>query len=887
MLDFLNSPNGANYVKADLHIHTPVDKNFKLNGLNCSSEKEKLAVVEKYVEQFKSRDLKIVAITEHNDVTWLEMIRRVAENEGIVVFPGVEISTNNGKRGIHILALFDPSFPTERLDHMLTAAGLPPHKRLDNGNVLLSSLTANEVIKVVNEYGGICIAAHSVDNNSGLFKGCEGDTCAEIYTNPDLLAVEIPGGREELAAGIKNIINGKDPQYKNRDIACLNSSDARSIDAIGSRFTYIKLSSFTIEGLKQAFLDWRSRIRLPVEKTDFYFPKILGVKWEGGAFLGGSGIHFNNNLNCLIGGKGTGKSFVLETIRYAFGQEPIGKDHKNAFNSLLRDVFKPGSKITVAVEDEHGTKYFIERTYPYGPVVSNSSGEVIPGLAPGDVFAPEIFGQKEIYEISRHEDFQLSLMDSFYRKELDNLEEEERLILKLLRENHVNIEKTSDIICRVEARLSELPRLQETIKRLKQYRVADKFAEKKAYDKEKILFERVQQEIEQCLRNLEAVKSELEINPEIIQAADLEKLPNAQLLSEVKTLLANLNKGIASTLAGLERQIVHSKQEVEGIKNRWKQLFDRQEEKYNELLRELQARNTPFDPHEYVATEEKITKLLPLNQELEKYREQLRQLKIFREVKLTELQENRRKQHSVRVDKVRELSEKLAGVLKISVEYEGCKEFLVDHMSQLKTKIPREVLRNLVTRDDFNLFEFVKTIRLGPEKVTEKYNLSPGYSQNLCRLDETELFALETYKVLDRITIELNVGGKNPVYKAIDKLSIGQKCTAILTLILLKNKMPLLIDQPEDDLDNKFVYDEIVKTLRKEKEKRQFIIATHNANIPVLGDAEQIIVLQASNDKGQVSITGSIDDNQIKEPVEQILEGGKQAFQLRKQKYGF
>jgi ABC-type lipoprotein export system ATPase subunit len=123
--------------------------------------------------------------------------------------------------------------------------------------------------------------------------------------------------------------------------------------------------------------------------------------------------------------------------------------------------------------------------------------------------------------------------------------------------------------------------------------------------------------------------------------------------------------------------------------------------------------------------------------------------------------------------------------------------------------------------------------------------------------------------------------------RSIFETSIGQKCTAILTLLLVESAVPLIVDQPEDSLDNKFIYDEVVQLLRQEREKRQFIIATHNANIPVLGDAELILALEAEGERGWVENADSIDNPNVQEAVKKILEGGPKAFERRREKYGF
>ena len=98
---------------------------------------------------------------------------------------------------------------------------------------------------------------------------------------------------------------------------------------------------------------------------------------------------------------------------------------------------------------------------------------------------------------------------------------------------------------------------------------------------------------------------------------------------------------------------------------------------------------------------------------------------------------------------------------------------------------------------------------------------------------------------------------------------------------------PLLIDQPEDNLDSEFIYKTIVSTLRKIKERRQVIVVTHNPNIAVLGDAELIIPLKSTNNKSMVISSGSIDDKHTIDMCCQILEGGESAFKQRQKIYGF
>jgi len=154
---------------------------------------------------------------------------------------------------------------------------------------------------------------------------------------------------------------------------------------------------------------------------------------------------------------------------------------------------------------------------------------------------------------------------------------------------------------------------------------------------------------------------------------------------------------------------------------------------------------------------------------------------------------------------------------------------------------------------------------------------------------------IEELELAPTTAIRLNTApaGSPPVWQALENLSTGQKATAVLLLLLLESDAPLIVDQPEDDLDNQFITEGIVPRIREEKRKRQFIFSTHNANIPVLGDAELILGLSASGeaDGGRARIAsehmGSIDSPTVRALVEQVLEGGREAFETRRRKYGF
>ncbi|GIW55584.1 MAG: hypothetical protein KatS3mg082_1988 [Nitrospiraceae bacterium] len=144
------------------------------------------------------------------------------------------------------------------------------------------------------------------------------------------------------------------------------------------------------------------------------------------------------------------------------------------------------------------------------------------------------------------------------------------------------------------------------------------------------------------------------------------------------------------------------------------------------------------------------------------------------------------------------------------------------------------------------------------------------------------LFELETVELVDLPRIELRDG---ETYKDSSALSTGQKCTAILPILLLDSENPLLVDQPEDNLDNRFIFEAVVDSIRKVKTRRQLVFVTHNPNIPVLGDAERVFVLDSDGTSARKANEGTVDD--CKSDIVTLLEGGEDAFKARKYRYAY
>jgi hypothetical protein len=278
--------------------------------------------------------------------------------------------------------------------------------------------------------------------------------------------------------------------------------------------------------------------------------------------------------------------------------------------------------------------------------------------------------------------------------------------------------------------------------------------------------------------------------------------------------------------------------------------------------------------------------------EIKTHKDLLEEHKKQRQIILKELSDNRLERSANYDRSLKKLNRKLAGKLKLENFPESDKGKVIDFLVGCKLEGVAEArLAWIKDADDFSPAKLAGTIQQGAEALKKAgWKVTDTVANALVHLSTDKLLQLEELDLPDLLSIKLNTaheGAEN--FKPIEHLSTGQKCTAILHLLLLQNQDPLIMDQPEDNLDNAFIADRIVAELRKEKTSRQFIFATHNANIPVFGDAEWIGILEAVDNQAQMPVDaqGAIDIKNISDKAAVILEGGKAAFKQREAKYGF
>jgi len=874
---------GARYFRADLQVHTPADGRWP--GQNPSDPDERAKVARDYLSAAQMRGIEVVGITEHHDVSWIDELRHAASALHMHVMPGFEVET---QEGIHVLCLFEPRAPVAELEDALARLGLPRTLRdASKSTNIRSTLTLRELVTTVqDDCGGICIAAH-VTSDKGILKALEkGGARADCWKTPELLAGHIP---TEVALfqheGTKRILANDDESYhRERPLAYVQTSDARSPDDIGTQSVWVKMQRPSVEGLRQAFLDPGSRITSADPYAARAAGEILSIAWEGG-FLDGQAVGLSPELSCLIGSKGTGKSTVIESLRWAFDLDAaMGGDTK----SLLEHAIRPGSKVTVKLKTSAPpSEHTVERTMPHAPVVRNAIGSVVADLAPRSLMQLRVFSQKQLYDTAQSVEGRLELIDEFARDDLAAVRAEERRQISALDAGARAMQQELTRIEQWEEQLSELPALEQWRKRFADAGFEDRLRERRELDREEARWSALDAALLQRLRTLEELRNDTP-PPTTTQAAP--DWPNIDLLRAAEDLVAAATTSFADALDAMRSHLLAARARLADTRATWTARRAARQADFDAALRDLQSDMPDVDPERYLDVERRIEALVPLQEELKRARARVALGREGRSQAIKELEDLRAKKYRIRDAAAEQLTSATDHDVRVRVDYQGDRSKLLESLRRRRTGVRGAALETMVGHSEFTPAELVRRIR--ERRLSGSFGLPDGQAAALEReLTEADLLTLEIAELCDEATVELDIGTPgNRRYQPLGDLSPGQKSTAILLLTLQSGSEPLMIDQPEDDLDNRFVYDDVVQRLRSAKRRRQLVVATHNANIPVLGDAEQIIVLEAVSadpPRGRVSAHGPMDDAGVRSAAEQILEGGEQAFRKRREKYGW
>ena len=828
--------------------------------------------------------IKIVGLADHGSVSESEKIREVLTDAGIVVFPGFEVATTEK---IHWVCLFPEDTSESKLDRFLGRLNLTdPHD-----GARPSNLGGQQLLATVKELDGFCFAAH-ITNRSGILK----QKLNNIWVDTKLRAAQIPGPIGNLSHKYRTIALNQDPHYKrDQPLALINARDVSHPEDLRNpgASSFIKMTRPCFSSFMTAFKDPESRIRLVDDIQEHHYSRIESITIEGGYFDSMSAA-ISSHLNTVIGGRGTGKSTLLECLRYALDVSHKSEDAIRQGEELVREnLGKTRGRVILRLcsAKQYMRPYTVIRRFGEPPrVIDEHHNESL--LHPSRDLLPtvEIYGQNEIYEVAKNPSLLTHVLDRFMP---ENADQRSRLELAYgeLRKNSERLVKARKQKDEIEMQVAQLPKLEEQVKQFKDQGLEEKLKRVPQLEKERHLIPRILQELR---GTRQGQKHLIEAIPDLVFLGDrvLEGLPHAAMVQQGRQVLENLSAVLRKRIAEIDTALSQAEAEVAEIVGKLQRVLEASEAELEKDFAKLPAvagRGGKEIGYAYRQLLGEIERVRPAKMRLKAVDSLVKELKQTRRNLLGEISDIRSDRSRLKQQAAKILNRRLAGKLRITVTPDGLYQPLRNFLQSLYGIGVRKT-EWIVSAQDLTVMGLVAAIREGKDTLLAKqWGLTSGIAETLIGLAPAQLYELESIDIEDRVSLELNVSLEKERYRSLDRLSTGQQCTAILHLLLLDNPDPLIMDQPEDNLDNAFIAERIVQELRLAKTERQFLFATHNANIPVFGDAEWIGVCSASEENAElpVELQGSIDIPEVRDEVARILEGGKEAFIQRKEKYGF
>lgn len=844
-----------------------------------------------------SEKLSLIAVTDHNEIANVGSALGAAADQPVTVIPGVELSTPEG----HLLVYFGKIEDLSSFYGSLKIVGKGTNESRCQTSLL-------ECLNKIDIKKGFAILAH-VDAAGGFEKKVSGNPPhkRDIINHESLMGIELRSATSTIYYSDGDSDSDRRSLGQSR-IAALSLgsqqflarvlfSDSHALSALGKnalgrrRLTRIKMDTPSFAGLRVALQDADARIRIE-EEIPQSVPYVLGMSLEGN-FLDGQIIHFSRNLNCIIGGRGAGKSTVFEAVRCLATAEST--------NPLVDSEVWPDN-IRLIWVDEAGQQHTIRRRI--GDESENLSSPEI-----GSLFPIESYGQNETAQTSvkaqNDPSALLKYMDQFI--DIAGLQAEDDELRILLLSNQTDIEKASTNVKRIPEYKKLLAAVKQQLKTLETAQATEVVRLERKIAEERMFREGIERQVAELgvlikdsslLTALETI--ETVTTPEELRVGTGEFRSIVALTKTLRHRAQAAEKGLVADVATFSVKV---KEHLTSWKASEQQIRTKIDEKRKQLLAEGIKLDLAYIKK--LATDESTYQKALTT--LSAWKTRLKDLQKAR----LELLGDRSKVHSRIFTTRNSYAAKANRALKnaltdldVSVKYvegglsaEG-EEIVLQATNWRTSQVPRSallveqvtvagLLQAVRKNDPTTIMNVTALDGMKPFSRNEALSLINALNQ------EPVVFRLERCLVDDRpkitVTKKIEASGKRPTFVSRDfsKLSLGQQQSVLLALMLSsESEAPLIIDQPEDNLDSEFIFHSLVPVIRAAKERRQVIIVTHNANIAVLGDAEQIIALKSTSDKSIIVASGSIDEPDTKSVVCRILEGAEEAFRRRAKIYG-
>ena len=893
---------GSKWWKFDFHTHTPKSEDY---GKGPNQTYLKSILPKEWLFKFMIAGIDCIAITDHNCGDWIDELKsalallkteKPSEYRDLYLFPGTEISVHGG---IHILAIFSGEKSKADIDSLLGAIGYNGERgKCDT----CTQKTASEVIKIIESRNGIAIPAH-VDQPKGLFHEFSGTTLAQVLDCDIIHANEIlnnsfsyPQLYHERHLNWSSVV-GSDSHHPD------NSIDNPVNKYPGSHFTWVKMSKPTIEGLRLALLDGNSLSikrfdECPTDPNEFDHMIIEEIIIKKAKYIGqGEGHEFkcslNPWLNTIVGGRGTGKSTILEFIRICLDRKneiPASLEHDNKKYSEISENRESEGLLTNETEieliirkDDARFKINWQSTTQNSQIFEETDPSVWEPVE-GNVkqrFPIQIFSQKQIFELSKDPAALLRKIDSAQKVGFRQWEDEKKQLetkyLSLqaqIREKFNILENESEIRGEIDdidhrLRLFEDKGYSEV---LKNYSLAQ--IEENILDEWKNGWIGSEENLAKICR--EIVPSDINVkifkrSPEFQETHDEIINKFSEIQEKIKIIVKEINETVRKGIKDIEKSKLSEK-----IKENQTQ--------YQILKKDLEGDGI-FELSEY---NQLLERTRDLNQSLQRIKDTKQELSLLEESTAECFALLKLKREEIQKKRSDFLQELLSDNRTVSIRITpfGNKQKVESEFRKLIEKEDRfeSDISNLIKKVHENPITGISTLKdiINKVRAQDFSNISDKrFGDHILRLDPEKIDRIMCYFPEDSLDVQY-YDPKKGGFVSIKQGSPGQKNAALLAFLLIYGNEPLILDQPEDDLDNQLIYDSIVAQLREIKRKRQVIVVTHNANVVVNGDSENVIPLHV-NTSAQTVISGNggLQEYEVRNKVCEILEGGKEAFESR------
>lgn len=920
---------GAHFHCCEFQLHTPRDANW--SGPRPQSDEERMEFSQSLVAACRERGIDAIAVTDHHDFAYYPFVRAAAEAEvdhngdplpveqRLVVFPGLELTLGVPCQA---LLLLDADFPVDRLSVVLealaiplvdgSAAALPPVQRVDHIQSLEQlhaeldrhAWLRGTYIVLPNVTDG----GHATLMRAGMQAKYKDMPCVGGYLD----------GRvdEKVGQGNRRIFGGNDRAWGNKRIALFQTSDARSatFEDVGRHSTWVKWSTPTAEALRQACLAHESRIAHEPPAVPSVHVTRMSV--SNSRFMGPIELELNPQYNAFIGGRGTGKSTCLEYLRWALCDQPTAgvaedelADHAARRHRLISTTLQPFDAHVEVHFLLNGIAHVVRRhAGTEGLLLKVGQGEFSPASEDDlrSLLPVHAYSQKQLSSVSVRLDEITRFVTAPIQIELAEIRGDAVTLAGKTRENYAVLQRHRDLIAAigrdelaVESLLQQAANVRAGLGAVSPEDRAC-LEEKPRHDSEETFAHVMGRKLEQAASQASAFREAIvrltsELPPVPTGSADESPLHAVEReMRAAMERLAALGEQGAAVIATF-RDDGSPLQEALAD---WGREHASYEEQYAAARARSAAHQTKLD--ELDELEKRVRRL---SEAITQQRDELGRFgdPAADHAQLRSQWRELNERRSARVERQCEVLNQLSGGLIRASLHRAAG--LADIGESFRGAISGSGVRGAKVEG------FVDALAVKPDPLgtweSVLMELEPGSETGTAHLTALGFAGTDIERIRQRLTPESWLGlalaiiddqpsfeyrTKDGEYIAFADASAGQQATALLRVLLNQIGPPLIIDQPEDDLDSQVVL-EIVEQIWAAKSRRQLIFSSHNPNLVVNGDAELVVCCdyRAAGDHsgGRIKLQGAIDVQDVRAEITSVMEGGERAFRLRKEKYGF